>query len=236
MSDEQWPIPAIRLGDRHRKELGDIAGLGRSIADIGLLHPIVVNRNGTLIAGERRLKACTSLGWSHIPVTIVNLDNIVRGELAENAERKDFLPSEIDAIRRALEPEEKAAATIRKLSGRSVDSAGDTRDRIGAFAGVSGRTVDKIAAVVEAAEAEPERFGKLLSDMDRTGRVNGVYKRLRVAKQAEQIKAEPPPSGKTTNYSSSSLSRARTQKMVADEIGRSKGSINSADGEFTGFD
>ncbi len=32
--------------------------------------------------------------------------------------------------------------------------AGKTRDKIGSFAGVSGRTVEKIAAVVEAAERE----------------------------------------------------------------------------------
>jgi hypothetical protein len=66
-------------------------------------------------------------------------------------------------------------------------------DKIGAFAGVSGRTVEKIAGVVEAAEAEPERFGGLLADMDRTGRVNGVYRRLNVIKQAAEIRKEPPP-------------------------------------------
>jgi hypothetical protein len=57
----------------------------------------------------------------------------------------------------------------------------------------SGRTLEKIAAVCDAAEAEPKRFGKLLADMDRTGRVNGVFKRLRVAQQAALIRAEPPP-------------------------------------------
>jgi hypothetical protein len=40
-----------------------------------------------------------------------------RGEFAENAIRKDFLPSEIDAIRRALEPMEKAAAKDRMSAG-----------------------------------------------------------------------------------------------------------------------
>jgi N6-adenosine-specific RNA methylase IME4 len=44
-----------------------------------------------------------------------------------------------------------------------------------------------------AAEAEPERFGKLVADMDRMGRVDGPFKRLRVARQAEAIRAEPPP-------------------------------------------
>ena len=44
-----------------------------------------------------------------------------------------------------------------------------------------------------AALAEPERFGKLAMDMDRTGRVNGPYKRLNIARRAEAIRAEPPP-------------------------------------------
>jgi len=41
--------------------------------------------------------------------------------------------------------------------------AGETRDKIGAFAGVSGRTVQKIAAVLEAAEREPERYTPLVA-------------------------------------------------------------------------
>ena len=52
-----------------------------------------------------------------MPVRIVPIDEIVRGEFAENAERKDFTPSEIDAIRRAVEPIEKAAAKERMSEG-----------------------------------------------------------------------------------------------------------------------
>ena len=48
-------------------------------------------------------------------MTVVDLAEIVRGELAENADRKDFLPSEIEAIRRALLPKEKEAAKERAL-------------------------------------------------------------------------------------------------------------------------
>jgi N6-adenosine-specific RNA methylase IME4 len=55
------------------------------------------------------------------------------------------------------------------------------------------RTLEKAEAVVDAAEAEPAKYGKLLADMDRTGRVNGVFRQLKVAKQAEAIRAEPPP-------------------------------------------
>jgi N6-adenosine-specific RNA methylase IME4 len=130
---------------------------------------------------------------------VVRLE-IVHGELAENVDRLNFPPSDIEAIRRALEPIEKAAAKARQVAGKEVpESFGkdrhkrETSSRIGAFAGVSGRTVEKIAAVVAAAEAEPERFGKLQADMDRTGLVNGPFKRLKNIRQAEAIRAEPPP-------------------------------------------
>jgi ParB family chromosome partitioning protein len=67
------PIAEIIVGDRHRKDLGDIEGLAASIEDIGLLHPIIVDQDGQLLAGGRRLVACKLLGWSEIPVTVVRV-------------------------------------------------------------------------------------------------------------------------------------------------------------------
>lgn len=189
------PIALIAVGARHRKDMGDVEALAASIRDVGLLHPVVITPDGKLIAGERRLEAYKFLGRSEIPVTKVNLAEIVRGELAENTARKDFLPSEIEAIRRALEPSEKGAAKERETLGKLCPGSetGKTRDKIAAFAGVSGETVRKIAAIVEAAEAEPEKYAKLAADMDRTGRVDGPFKRLKVMRQAEAIRREPPP-------------------------------------------
>jgi N6-adenosine-specific RNA methylase IME4/ParB-like chromosome segregation protein Spo0J len=193
------PIDKIIIGNRHRRDKGDVTGLARSIDEIGLLHPIVVRSDHTLIAGERRLSACRELGWTEVPVTVISLEEIVRGELAENVERKNFLPSEIDAIRRAVEPIERAAAKGRQGARNDlVESfhevgAGKTRDKIGAFAGVSGRTVAKIAEVIDAAKAEPKKYGKLADEMDRTGRVDGVHKRWKVMRQAEGIRREKPP-------------------------------------------
>src|SRR5262249_43192570 len=102
-------IESVIIGERHRRDLGDIAALAASIKDTGLLHPIVVRRDGTLIAGERRLRAAELLGWRKIPVTVLDLDTVVKGEFAENTVRKDFTLSEVVAIKRTLEPLEKAA-------------------------------------------------------------------------------------------------------------------------------
>jgi N6-adenosine-specific RNA methylase IME4 len=132
----------------------------------------------------------------------------LQAEISENLCRKDWTPSEVDALRRRCEALLKVQAksnqaTAGPSSGRGAKRSGGgklppalkgkTRDKIGAFAGVSGRTVEKIAAVVDAAKAQPAKFGKLLADMDRTGRVNGAYRRLKNAQQAALILAEPPP-------------------------------------------
>src|SRR5262249_13541757 len=72
-------------------------------------------------------------------------------------------------------------------------SKGRAADKAARATGMARRTLEKAEAVVDAAEAEPERFGKLRDDMDRTGRVNAPFKRLKVMQQAERIRAEPPP-------------------------------------------
>jgi N6-adenosine-specific RNA methylase IME4/ParB-like chromosome segregation protein Spo0J len=197
------PINRIKVGKRHRRDMGDIAGLARTMAELGLLQPVVVRPDGKLIAGERRLRAAKQLGWAEIPATVVDLDAVVRGEFAENTERKDFTLSEAVAIKRSIEPLQKAAAKERmrkagrlggKGSGKLPEaSKGNAADKAAKAAGMARHTLEKAEAVVDAAEAEPEKFGKLLEQMDRTGRANGVFKQLQIAKQAELIRAEPPP-------------------------------------------
>jgi hypothetical protein len=81
-------INKIEVRNRFRKSLGDIQSLATSIKEVGLLHPIVVRPDGRLIAGERRLAACKRLGWQSVPVTILDLKEVIRGEYAENAERR----------------------------------------------------------------------------------------------------------------------------------------------------
>jgi ParB-like chromosome segregation protein Spo0J len=64
-------VADIRIGKRHRRDLGDIDSLAASIEDIGLLNPITVSENGLLLAGARRLAAYKRLGRKTIPVNVV---------------------------------------------------------------------------------------------------------------------------------------------------------------------
>jgi hypothetical protein len=154
---------------------------------------VVVTKDRLLIAGRRRLEACKRLGWADVPVTTVDLREVVRGEYAENSERENFLPSEVDAIRLAMLPFEQAAAKERIETGRPPQGkfpegeTGRVRDKIGAFAGLSGRTVEKIAVVCEAAKADPEKFGEIAETMDKTRNVNGAFRAVKKAKDEKRI-------------------------------------------------
>ena len=65
------PISSILVGrHRLRRDMGEIESLAASIEDIGLLNPITVDRDGNLLAGERRLRAVKLLGWKTVPVVI----------------------------------------------------------------------------------------------------------------------------------------------------------------------
>lgn len=98
------PIHTVKVGERHRKQMGDLNGLADSIHAHGLLQPIGITRDRTLVFGERRLRACRDLlKWDEIPVRVVDVASIVEGEFTENQVRKDFTPSERVAIGKAIE-------------------------------------------------------------------------------------------------------------------------------------
>jgi len=192
-------IDQIQVGFRYRKDLGDLRTLVESITEVGLLHPVVVTPEGRLIAGQRRLEACRQLGWTDIPVTVVDLYEAASGEAHENFVRKDLLPSEIVALKRAIEPLERKAARWRQGARTDLchpavvaEGQGDARDRIAHYLGVGRTTIDRAEAIVDAAEEEPEEFGHLVEQMDRSGKVAGAFRRLTVLKQARELDAAPP--------------------------------------------
>jgi ParB family transcriptional regulator, chromosome partitioning protein len=78
----------------------ELAELQASIRSTGLLQPITVRPVGTdryeLIAGERRLRAATALGWTKIPAVVKDIDDRTALTLAlvENLQRADLNPLE----------------------------------------------------------------------------------------------------------------------------------------------
>lgn len=83
----------IKITDRTRAELGDLRSLMNSIQEHGVLQPILVNEDMTLLAGERRLTACKTLKLETIPARVmtgIDPGDAMIIEWIENVDRKDF--------------------------------------------------------------------------------------------------------------------------------------------------
>jgi hypothetical protein len=155
------PCEQIRIGLRHRKDMGDLEALAVSISTVGLLHPPVVTKEGVLVCGERRFRAMRDiLGWKMIPVIVLEVSSIVEGEYAENEIRKNFTPSERVAIGRAIEAEIGKRQGQRTDKGLPVNCAEvepgvETREVAAAKAGFdSASTYERAKRVVEKAVDE----------------------------------------------------------------------------------
>jgi ParB-like nuclease domain len=180
-------IDEIRIGQRHRKDLGDLDALARSIDENGLLHPPVVRSDGELIAGQRRVEACRLLGMAEIPVRIIDLDHIVFGEWAENSDRKDFTVEERVAIGREIErvlgerrgrPSKEAPTEIpQDFDGpeKGKETAAFVAKAVGFGNPESYRQAQK---VIDAAAKHPEKYGAALARMNETGRVMPAFHKV----------------------------------------------------------
>ncbi|HEU5175746.1 MAG TPA: ParB/RepB/Spo0J family partition protein [Gemmatimonadaceae bacterium] len=96
-------ISSIRANPyQPRKEFRDeeLADLEASLKATGLLQPITLRPAGRnafeLIAGERRLRAATRLGWSEIPAIVREVDDrtLLTLAIVENLQRVDLNPLE----------------------------------------------------------------------------------------------------------------------------------------------
>ena len=106
-----WPKNPRKTIDQAKVER-----LATSIKQLGIQQPLVVNRDGEVIAGQRRLLAAELAGLELIPCMVRDLDDdqALEVAIAENAAREDVSP---------IEEAESIDAYLR--SGRTVDQAAD---------------------------------------------------------------------------------------------------------------
>lgn len=87
-----------------RQLMGDLSELMASIAEKGIIEPLVVRQlddRYQIVAGERRYQAAVQLGLTEIPIVIRDVDDVEIMEIAlvENLQRKDLTPfEEADAL------------------------------------------------------------------------------------------------------------------------------------------
>lgn len=174
---------AIIVSGRQREEFNPdwLADLAESIRAVGLLHPIVLRNGHTLVAGERRLRACQSIfaigerirfgdQWAPVDeVPCVDLGELspaeaYRAELDENIRRAD------------LTWQERAAATLRLAEMVGGDATG--LSNVGEVS-----TLESRAETHRAAKAlAPELAGTPGVRADISRATNTIFQRIQLAK------------------------------------------------------
>jgi transcriptional regulator with XRE-family HTH domain len=153
-----------------------------------------------LSAYERGTRMPDPAGWNSDASKLCNeleigMDWLYRGD-QRWVMSKGTLSEKVAEWRR-VQPHFKEAAKQRqrehggtrpgKTARVSTDSS-RLRDDMKKITGYSGRTIEKAMAIVEAAEADPAKYGKLVEEMDKSG-ANGTYKKLREMQAAQRKRA-----------------------------------------------
>ncbi|WP_053208205.1 ParB N-terminal domain-containing protein [Jiangella muralis] len=202
-------VDSIRVGYRHRHELGDLDELAASIRQLGLLQPITISPDGVLICGARRLAAVKTLGWKHVNVWVrsgisTELERLL-AEQHENVTRKPLSPTEAATLYqelKALMAEDAARRQRSTRFGAQPDQhtrsdgpatvaapSGDSRAQ--AAAAVTGTrsytTLERASEIQRIATdpSLPEKVRRLagaeITAMDADGSVAGHYHRVKAA-------------------------------------------------------
>jgi ParB family chromosome partitioning protein len=199
----QRPVDAIHVGSRHRTDMGDLDALATSIDTLGLLQPITISPDGTLICGARRLAAVKQLGHTHVDVWVhAGISTPIQRLLAQrddHATHKALSPTEAAALYRELklvlaedgrrrQGDSRRAAPPGGRSAESAERAGET-SRAAAARLVTGSNaysrleqIGELQRLVEANDLPEEvrtQAVAALQAIDGGDKVNGHYQRVR---------------------------------------------------------
>lgn len=118
MRIEKRPTSSIIVRDRLREDVGDLTELADSITRLGLMHPIVILDDGTLIAGERRLRVHEKLGLpeidTHVWAADTPLEDVIAAEYDENETRRQMSAADKERYFQRIMPSEMAKLRERR--------------------------------------------------------------------------------------------------------------------------
>lgn len=143
-------------GDTRRLNIAHAEELSDSIAVVGLIQPLVIDKNNHLLAGGHRRAALFILQKSSpqifektfprgkIPVLVIeldascNMDQAIAIEAAENEKRRDYTPAEVRILADRL-----IAAGYQQTRGKPKQSAKALQPALASIIGKSTRTVQR---------------------------------------------------------------------------------------------
>lgn len=174
-----------------------VTNLIESIDAIGLLEPIVVDREYRLLAGAHRLAAIRAMRQSRpdvfnerfpdavVPVRVIPIDAMTDREaalgieVAENAQRRNYSPAEIDRLAKRL-----AAAGYRDSDGRPKDGEKRLLPALAVIIGRSTRTVRRqlkeirVAPTSDGADGETRPNGRVSKTLDEAAIAERTVRRI----------------------------------------------------------
>lgn len=245
---EAMAVSDIIIGRRFRQKNEQITRLAESIRLVGLLHPVVVNTRGELVAGGRRLAAVRQLGWDEVPVRVINtLDEAlaaIKAERDENTCREPLTASEIIEMGNSIEEIENPEAASRRRATQNNASAnssganftpqgaGKTRNKVGKALGISGVTYEKLKfikengvpellAMVDAKQVKVDpaaKVAKLPKDEQKEIVAKGPEAVKKAAKASRQAKQKSKPEPVNQTAAAESASDTPVQQELSKEI------------------
>jgi hypothetical protein len=151
MKTEKVGIATIKPYWRNpRKNEDSVEAVAQSIKDYGYNQPITVDKDYTVITGHTRLKALYKLGWTEVPVVVLDLppEKAKEYRLADNktSELADWdFPELVEELRELTNPDEfQIYFPDIDLTSLLKDSTGESFKPVSA---------DKISGVQDAADS-----------------------------------------------------------------------------------
>jgi ParB-like chromosome segregation protein Spo0J len=213
---QNWAVADIKTGRRVRKEYGDIDSLVASIDSVGLLQPIGIRPDGSLVCGGRRLRAFKKMKRDTIPVYVFRnlkdeLDYLL-AERDENTCREPLTPSEARTMADKLKPKFDAAAKQAMADGQK-SGGGDRRsakakrsggssprakrdekkrsaEQAAATAGISRRSLAKVREIEDAAKDDSRTYGEIAAKLKSRGcKIDAVFNEYKNAKKTKEDNA-----------------------------------------------
>ncbi|MGM7682668.1 ParB N-terminal domain-containing protein [Cytobacillus sp. Hm23] len=104
----EFPVNDIKIMRNRYQDLNEdvVDQLRNSIEEVGLMSPITLTENGTLVSGLHRLTALVRMGYNNIPAILVE----------EDSDKNDIEQIDENLVRQTLTFTERAEQVIRKVS------------------------------------------------------------------------------------------------------------------------
>jgi site-specific DNA-methyltransferase (adenine-specific) len=157
---EVVPVDKIDIGERFRRDYGDVTALALDMKLNGMISPVALFRRGdrfALAAGGRRMQAAKSIGMKDVPARIYDGDETEYDlrviELAENIHRKNLDWVEEVALKNAIHDMQ-----VAKLGPRTTgkDKSGWSQTDTAAMLGESPASISQDLDLYKAMEILPQ--------------------------------------------------------------------------------